>query len=48
MLHIIPILCLILFIGLTEIRLQEHLKLVELRVKYLEEQLEDKEIEDLI
>ena len=36
MLHIVPILCLILFIGLVEYRLKQHLDDIDLKVKNLE------------
>lgn len=36
MLHIVPILCLILFIGLVEYRLKKHLDEVEERMDELE------------
>lgn len=37
MLHIVPILCLILFIGLVEYRLKEHLNETDKRISKLEE-----------
>lgn len=37
MLHIVPILCLILFIGLVEYRLKKHLDKTDERISRLEE-----------
>lgn len=37
MIHIVPILCLILFIGLVEYRLKKHLDKTEERINQLEE-----------
>lgn len=36
MLHVVPILCLILFIGLVEYRLKEHLNETDERISKLE------------
>lgn len=37
MFHVVPILCLILFIGLVEYRLKKHLDEVDARIVKLEE-----------
>lgn len=36
MLHIVPILCLILFVGLVEYRLKKHLDEIDKRINKLE------------
>ncbi len=37
MLHIVPILCILLFVGLVEYRLKQHLDQVDKRLKKLED-----------
>ena len=41
MLHIVPIFCILLFIGFVEYRLQKHLNQIDIKIRMLSDELID-------
>lgn len=41
MTHIVPILCILLFIGFVEYRLQKHLNQIDIKIRILSDELTD-------